>query len=77
MDWSKCALFVPPRMKNETVRVIRSLSEGDVCEMQRCALAFWDEFASTRAGWLRGLLRWVNSDPVIVNASKEALDLAV
>ena len=77
VDWSKCALFVPPRMKNETVRVIRSLSEGDVCEMQRCALAFWDEFASTRAGWLRGLLRWVNSDPVIVNASKEAVDLAV
>ena len=70
VDWSECSLHVPPRLKNETAEIIRSLSDERVCEMQRCALAFWDEFASTRAGWLRGLLRWVNSDPLIVDAGK-------
>eukprot|EP00585_Thalassiosira_rotula_P022104 CAMPEP_0196224008 /NCGR_PEP_ID=MMETSP0912-20130531/47793_1 /TAXON_ID=49265 /ORGANISM="Thalassiosira rotula, Strain GSO102" /LENGTH=45 /DNA_ID= /DNA_START= /DNA_END= /DNA_ORIENTATION= len=35
------------------------------CEMQQCSLAFWDEFGSSREGWLRGILRWVNSDPGI------------
>jgi len=29
-------------------------------------LAFWDEFASSREGWLRGILRWINKDPEII-----------
>ena len=66
IDWSKCGLFIPEYKLRHTVDMLRDMSDEVICEMQKCSLAFWDEFASSRVGWLRGILRWVNSDPDII-----------
>ena len=65
INWSKCAIFVPEVKATTTINILRNISDEVRCEMQKCALAFWDEFASSREGWLKGILRWVNNDPEI------------
>ena len=65
VDWTRCAVFHDLGGVNDTVRALRAIPRGVRDEMQRCALAFWDEFGSSREGWLRGILLWINSEPGI------------
>lgn len=62
VDWSKCAVFVGEGRKKYTLEYLHDIREDVRCEMQKCALAFWDEFASSRDGWLKGILSWVNNE---------------
>jgi len=62
VNWTKCALFLQEEGKyaEKTVQIIRDIPDNvGFCEMQKCSLAFWDEFASSRDGWLKGILSWV------------------
>ena len=60
INWTKCALFVREGKGSEkTVDIIRAIPDDVRCEMQQCSLAFWDEFISSREGWLKGILSWV------------------
>ena len=60
IDWSQCAVFIGEGQKKRTLEILHAIPEEQQCEMQKCALAFWDEFASSRDGWLKGILSWVN-----------------
>lgn len=63
VNWTKCALFVREGKEAEkTVDILRAIPDNVLCEMQKCSLAFWDEFASSRDGWLKGILSWVNNE---------------
>lgn len=62
VNWTKCAVFIGDGRKKYTLEVLHSIPEQEICEMQKCALAFWDEFASSREGWLKGILSWVNNE---------------
>ena len=60
INWTKCALFIREgKFAETTVDVLRAIPDDVRCEMQKCSLAFLEEFASSREGWLRGLLTWV------------------
>jgi len=61
VNWTKCAVFLREgKYAERTIDILRAIPDDVRCEMQKCSLAFWDEFASSRDGWLKGLLRWVN-----------------
>ncbi|KAL7530559.1 hypothetical protein ACHAXR_003555 [Thalassiosira sp. AJA248-18] len=62
VDWSQCAVFIGEGAKKMTLKKLYAIPEDKRCEMQKCALAFWDEFASSRDGWLKGILSWVNNE---------------
>ena len=68
INWTKCMVHIREYHSVDTVQILRAIPEHVRCEMQKCALAFWNEFGSSREGWLNGILRWVNSDPGIRDA---------
>lgn len=68
VNWTKCALFIGEGRMKYTMDWINPIPDDVRCDMQKCALAFWDEFGSSRKGWLKGILRWVNSDPNIAKS---------
>ena len=56
VDWAKCAVFIPESDYEKTGEILRAIPEHVRCEMQKCALNAWDQFAATRAGWVRALV---------------------
>jgi len=56
IDWKKCAVFIPEADYNKTRDILLSISDEDRCLMQKCALEVWDKYASSREGWVRGLV---------------------
>lgn len=56
IDWKKCAVFIPESDYNKTRNILLEISEEDRCLMQKCALHVWDKYASSRVGWVRGLV---------------------
>lgn len=64
VNWTKCALFIGEGDRDVmgTMDVVRAIPEDVRCEMMKCSLAFWDEFASSREGWLKAILLWVNRE---------------
>lgn len=64
VDWEECALFIDEDDASvaSTMERIRAVDDRRRCEMMRCGLRFWDEYASTRVGWLRAILLWVRRD---------------
>jgi len=62
VNWEKCALFIGEEDSevNRTIDTINQISNDARCEMMNCALDFWDKFASSRDGWLKAILLWVN-----------------
>ena len=63
VNWTQCALFVKAGKGSErTLDVIHGLTEAEVCTMKKCSLSFWGEFGSSRGGWLKGMLLWVNNE---------------
>ena len=61
VDWSKCAVFIPEKDFDKTRDILLTISEEEQCNMQKCALHIWDNYASSRAGWLRGLIEVAES----------------
>jgi len=55
-DWSNCAVFIPESKYNKTLDIIRAIPITKRCKMQQCAVGAWERYASSRAGWLRGIL---------------------
>eukprot|EP00984_Skeletonema_dohrnii_P003557 scaffold1199_cov150-Skeletonema_dohrnii-CCMP3373.AAC.7 len=55
-DWSNCAVFIPESKYNKTLDIIRAIPITKRCKMQQCAVKAWERYASSRAGWLRGIL---------------------
>ena len=51
LDWQKA----------ETTNILRAIPDDIRCEMQKCHLAIWNEFASSRAGWLKGIISWIRA----------------
>ncbi|KAL7529305.1 hypothetical protein ACHAWF_002928 [Thalassiosira exigua] len=62
MNWTDCAVFPNENHMKRTLDILHAIPDDVRCKMQQCSLAFWDKFASSRAGWLEGILRWVNND---------------
>jgi len=56
VDWNKCAVFIDESDYDKTAEILRDISLEKRCEMQKCALNAWDRFASSRSGWIRGLV---------------------
>lgn len=56
VDWSKCAVFIPESDYDKTGEILRAIPEEKRCEMQRCALRVWDQYAAARAGWVRAFV---------------------
>ncbi|KAL7525661.1 hypothetical protein ACHAWF_001457 [Thalassiosira exigua] len=52
VNWTKCAVFLREGDGDmaATMDVLRAIPEDVRCEMMKCSLAFWDEFASSREG---------------------------
>eukprot|EP00581_Thalassiosira_minuscula_P011638 CAMPEP_0183717536 /NCGR_PEP_ID=MMETSP0737-20130205/11131_1 /TAXON_ID=385413 /ORGANISM="Thalassiosira miniscula, Strain CCMP1093" /LENGTH=465 /DNA_ID=CAMNT_0025947003 /DNA_START=127 /DNA_END=1524 /DNA_ORIENTATION=+ len=71
INWTKCALFLKEgKFAEKTVDILREMSDEVKCEMKKCSFAFWNEFGSSREGWLKGILQWVNTEPGLVSGGE-------
>ena len=49
-------MFIAESDYNKTRDILLAISDEDRCLMQKCALEVWDKYASSREGWVRGLV---------------------
>lgn len=73
VNWTKCSVLIGRHYASTTSDVLRRIPDDVRCEMQRCSFAFWNEFSSTREGWLKAILLWINRDPEIAKTAAKPL----
>ena len=56
VNWTKCAVVIPESDYEKTGDILRAIPKSVQCDMQKCALAVWDNYVSSRSGWLNGLV---------------------
>jgi hypothetical protein len=56
VDWEKSAVFIPENKMNKTLEILEKISIEERCRMQQAALHNWDEYISSRVGWVKGLV---------------------
>jgi hypothetical protein len=56
VDWEKSAVFIPENKMNKTLEILEKISIEEQCRMQQAALYNWDEYISSRVGWVKGLV---------------------
>jgi hypothetical protein len=69
IDWSQCAVFLPQNQGAQTIQLLKNISNEKVCQMQQCGLDLWDKYASSREGWVRGLIEVAIKSREISNAT--------
>jgi Cft2 family RNA processing exonuclease len=57
VDWSDLAVILPQRKVNQTLDVLRSISNEERCRMQQRILTFYQQYVANSTGRLRGVLK--------------------
>ena len=69
VDWSDLAVILPQKNVNQTLDVLRSISDEERCKMQQRILTFYQQYVANSTGRLCGVLKVL--DARMNKASKE------